>query len=105
MSIRNKLSGSHRTKNKNYLSQFNKCVYCKKILVGEERTTDHVLPLILGGHRTSIDNVVLSCEKCNNSKGNLLLLEYLFNTIISKSIYISRRKLSNKPILMGPEKE
>ena len=43
-----------------------RCVYC-----GSQRhlTIDHVLPKSRGG-RTSWDNVVTACHKCNNKKDN-----------------------------------
>ena len=44
----------------------NTCVYCGS---KDELTLDHVLPKSRGG-RTSWDNVVTACHKCNNKKDN-----------------------------------
>jgi len=51
-----------------------RCVYCGKyhnqIVDGEKTQTvvDHFTPLALGGHPTDLDNLVLSCRKCNREK-------------------------------------
>lgn len=44
----------------------NSCVYCGS---KEELTIDHVMPKSRGG-RTTWDNVVTACHKCNNKKDN-----------------------------------
>ena len=51
-----------------YERQKGKCFYCHKKL-GEKYHKDHVVPLVLNGSN-SPENLVLSCPKCNLSKGS-----------------------------------
>lgn len=63
-----------------------RCCYCNCQLVlpksgqttpfpDNMRTRDHIIPKILGG-KTTYDNLVISCYKCNMEKGRLLHSEY-----------------------------
>lgn len=45
-----------------------RCRWCKCILTRETATVDHIVPISHGG-RTTKDNCVLSCEKCNHDRG------------------------------------
>jgi 5-methylcytosine-specific restriction endonuclease McrA len=45
------------------------CQYCHKVLNSAELTLDHVIPRSRGGE-TSWENLVASCNPCNNRKGN-----------------------------------
>ena len=45
-----------------------KCQYCGKKISIEEATLDHVIPRTDGG-KTTWDNVVLACSRCNTKKG------------------------------------
>jgi len=45
------------------------CQYCGRKMAPSELTIDHVLPRAMGG-RTSWDNVVTCCRKCNTRKSN-----------------------------------
>jgi 5-methylcytosine-specific restriction endonuclease McrA len=45
------------------------CQYCGKVLSYNEFTRDHVIPVAQGG-KTTWDNIVVSCKRCNNLKGN-----------------------------------
>ena len=56
--------------------QANKCFYCKNELAIISSTLDHYYPKSLGGSN-KIENLVLSCIKCNQSKGNKILSEAL----------------------------
>jgi 5-methylcytosine-specific restriction endonuclease McrA len=47
------------------------CQYCIKSFVETELNLDHVIPRHKGG-KTSWDNIVTSCVKCNTRKGNKL---------------------------------
>ena len=47
-----------------------KCQYCGNKFKASELTFDHVLSKSKGG-RSSWENVVSACYKCNNTKGNL----------------------------------
>lgn len=46
------------------------CGYCGKEISVEEGIGDHMIPHSDGG-RTEIDNLVVSCDKCNELKGSL----------------------------------
>lgn len=48
------------------------CFYCQRKAV---LTIDHIIPLVRGG-RHAIGNLAPACEKCNKSKGALLLVEW-----------------------------
>ncbi|MEE9234256.1 MAG: HNH endonuclease [Candidatus Acidoferrales bacterium] len=47
----------------------NSCQYCGEVFPSGELTLDHVLPRSKGG-TTSWDNLVASCHRCNNIKGD-----------------------------------
>lgn len=54
------------------------CFWCSK-LIESKIHLDHVLPVCLGG-KTTVDNLVVSCRMCNQSKGGkhpLVFLESL----------------------------
>ena len=51
------------------------CPYCLKLIPLAEATKDHRIPKGRGG-TNDIENLVLSCEKCNNEKGMLTVEEY-----------------------------
>ena len=48
------------------------CQYCIKSFKVEHLTFDHVIPRSLGG-KTTWENVVTSCRRCNTFKGNKLV--------------------------------
>jgi len=45
----------------------NTCQYCSKHVTGKDATMDHVFPSSRGG-KSSWDNIVTACCKCNNKK-------------------------------------
>lgn len=45
-----------------------RCQYCGRSLKRPEATYDHVVPRTLGG-KTSWENVVIACVRCNQKKG------------------------------------
>ena len=47
------------------------CQYCGKRLLSEELNLDHVIPRHYGG-KTTWENIVCSCVKCNSRKANRL---------------------------------
>ena len=49
-----------------------RCQYCNKFLYNREITIDHIIPKSLGGENSFL-NCVISCHKCNNTKGNKTL--------------------------------
>ena len=50
------------------------CQYCEQDFPTSLLTLDHVMPLSRGG-KTTWENVVTACKKCNNKKGNQRLYE------------------------------
>lgn len=50
------------------------CAYCT-VYCEENRTVDHIIPISKGG-RNQFINMVLSCRKCNEEKGDKLLSEF-----------------------------
>jgi hypothetical protein len=50
-----------------------RCVYCGS---DKKLTIDHVVPLSSGG-KSSWENTVTSCHKCNNQKGNSPLVDFM----------------------------
>jgi 5-methylcytosine-specific restriction endonuclease McrA len=52
-----------------YLRDKNKCQYCGKRYRTDELNLDHVVPVSRGG-RSTWENVVCSCIRCNIRKGN-----------------------------------
>src|SRR5271154_2402477 len=47
----------------------NTCQFCGKLFPSSELTLDHVMPRSRGG-RSSWENLVASCYRCNNTKGD-----------------------------------
>jgi 5-methylcytosine-specific restriction endonuclease McrA len=45
------------------------CQYCGKILENNSATVDHIIPKVDNG-KSSWDNCVCSCKRCNNIKGD-----------------------------------
>lgn len=59
-----------------YGSQINfTCPYCLKVFPLNKATREHLIPKSRGGKSTP-DNIVLACEKCNKEKGSLTPEEY-----------------------------
>lgn len=52
-----------------YMRDNGYCGYCRKKLTIKAATIDHVIPTSRGG-KSSWENVVLSCRKCNSKKAN-----------------------------------
>jgi len=50
-----------------YIRDNGMCQYCHKNITYEASTYDHVLPRSKGG-KTSWDNIVIACSKCNEKK-------------------------------------
>lgn len=52
-----------------------KCYYCGMEVLPGDLTMDHIVPIIRGGRSTK-DNVVPACKKCNDRKKHLLPVEW-----------------------------
>lgn len=46
-----------------------RCHWCKKILMFEDSTTDHIIPLARGGV-DNFTNIVIACLPCNQKRGS-----------------------------------
>jgi 5-methylcytosine-specific restriction endonuclease McrA len=59
------------TRNNVFERDKNQCQYCGRHFTREELNLDHVIPRHYGG-RTTWENIVCSCVKCNTRKANRL---------------------------------
>ncbi|MGC4073071.1 MAG: HNH endonuclease [Nibricoccus sp.] len=59
------------TRNNVFERDKNQCQYCSKVFPREELNLDHVIPRHYGG-KTTWENIVCSCIKCNSKKANRL---------------------------------
>jgi 5-methylcytosine-specific restriction endonuclease McrA len=59
------------TRNNVFERDKNQCQYCSRVFSREELNLDHVIPRHHGG-RTTWENIVCSCVKCNTRKANRL---------------------------------
>ena len=59
------------TRNNVFERDDDKCQYCGHVFPREELNLDHVIPRHYGG-KTTWDNIVCSCIKCNSRKANRL---------------------------------
>lgn len=62
------------TRHNVFLRDNHTCQYCRKAFPEKELNLDHVLPRDKGG-KTTWENIVTSCIKCNTRKANKLLHE------------------------------
>ncbi|RZB30116.1 MAG: hypothetical protein SRB1_02396 [Desulfobacteraceae bacterium Eth-SRB1] len=51
------------------------CYYCGRSVPPKDLTMDHIVPIARGGRSTK-GNLVPSCKECNNSKKQLLPMEW-----------------------------
>jgi 5-methylcytosine-specific restriction endonuclease McrA len=66
----NKNAGDVNFSRKNiFIRDNHKCQYCLDTFKTSELTLDHVLPRSKGG-KTSWENIVSACKKCNHAKSN-----------------------------------
>ena len=59
------------TRNNVFERDKNSCQYCSKVFPREQLNLDHVIPRDYGG-KTTWENIVCSCIKCNTRKANRL---------------------------------
>lgn len=57
------------TRNNIFIRDKWSCQYCHTQFKNSELTLDHVIPKSKGG-KTTWENIVTACKKCNHSKGN-----------------------------------
>jgi len=53
-----------------------KCIYCECELNNENATSDHIIPISLGGNNAQI-NLIIVCSNCNNIRGDCEFYKYL----------------------------
>lgn len=77
--LKRQAAGTHTDQQikEQYTRQKNRCYWCKTDLRKEIRTPhiDHILPLSRGGSN-NIDNLVIACHRCNESRNNRLPHEW-----------------------------
>ena len=81
----------------------NRCCYCGKIIKEKQITIDHMYPQDFGGP-TITNNLLPSCQECNNEKGNLTTKQYKNSTEKLTKIYtrkqiiqlIYQKKINNR---------
>jgi len=76
--VKNLNTGAVLSKKSLFLRDRGICQYCSKNISLSIGTVDHVVPKSKGGGHVW-QNVVWSCEKCNQKKGSRLLNETSFN--------------------------
>jgi hypothetical protein len=52
------------------------CIYCECDINEENATTDHIIPISMGGNNSQV-NLMICCFDCNNERGNMEFREYL----------------------------
>lgn len=55
-----------------FIRDNNLCQYCSNKFSFDELTIDHVIPRVMGG-KSTWENTVASCQKCNTTKGKRLM--------------------------------
>ena len=58
------------------LARWNGCPYCFKVMNLSDMQIDHIYPVSKGG-KTSKENLVCVCSKCNQKKGKLTLNKFI----------------------------
>ena len=69
------------------------CQLCGRKITYEQATLDHVIPLVMGGI-DSVENLQLSCNQCNQLKGNILP-ETFVDRITEIFMYQMEKKCGN----------
>ena len=69
-----------------YSQQKGRCLYCLN-KVSNKYHIDHIVPLSRGG-TNSPDNICISCQSCNLSKGSKLLVEWKPEFIAGISVFL-----------------
>ncbi len=76
------------------------CYYCKGVLTDENRTKDHIWPKSKGG-KLSRDNKVYACRRCNKSKGNSTLEEWLEQLKVLEKTKKNKKVWENRLTVIG----
>lgn len=88
-------TGSHREQT--YKKQEGICWYCKKLIVWEEWTLDHRIPISRGG-TNQWPNKVGACTTCNHGKANMTEQEFLTVAPEDRKAFVTKLQKLCKPI-------
>ena len=75
------------------------CYYCREYLNDLNRTKDHVIPKSKGG-KLSKDNKVFACKKCNRSKADLSIEEWIEKLKALPNIPKTKKMFNKKEIIL-----
>lgn len=64
------------------------CHYCGRKTTTANRHLDHIIPVEAGGIN-SVDNLVVSCKKCNTEKGKKEYTAYIENRIKITELHLA----------------
>lgn len=56
-----------------------RCEYCHQpfvSIVTADFTVDHIIPMLLGGHKTDMENLAACCKTCNGNKGSKMPIQH-----------------------------
>lgn len=67
--VKEKRKSSYKQEKRKLLKKTNRCHWCNIPLNFKTATIDHVIPLTRGG-LNNLNNMVLSCDSCNNKRGS-----------------------------------
>jgi sulfate adenylyltransferase subunit 1 (EFTu-like GTPase family) len=76
----------------------NYCIYCGKIMKESEKSIDYIKPISRNG-KSSSDNIICCCKKCNQKKANSRISEELEKEVKNKQdkyLKIYREKKRNQ---------
>jgi CRISPR/Cas system Type II protein with McrA/HNH and RuvC-like nuclease domain len=62
-----------------YEKQNGVCVYCKRIIVYEKCSLDHIIPVVHLDSNIGDDNLAMSCKYCNINKGDQIVFSNLYD--------------------------
>lgn len=63
-----------------YIREKGLCFYCDKWMAFPDSTRDHIIPKSKGGMNV-YTNIVLSCQSCNNERGDAPAEEFLIKKL------------------------
>jgi hypothetical protein len=55
-----------------------RCLYCERKLTQKNATTDHIIPISVGGNNCQV-NLIVCCHNCNSERGNMDFRTYLIS--------------------------
>lgn len=64
------------------------CIYCENIIPYQSASLDHIIPVVHLEENIGIDNLIMSCKKCNKAKDSFFVFTNLYDKIIYPMISI-----------------